>query len=138
MFPPVFSKSFPTEKPIGSPREILPRHTKFGKNPRASQGRAGAPFAQQTAGFRYLHCQTGPDTTVPRRQGIVVDCCREEQQMTTADHSDPSHASGLQLLSGVAEYLDEVQRRIGPLFRRAEARRRACRFLEGLLAPSSA
>jgi SRSO17 transposase len=55
--------------------------------------------------------------------------------MTTPEQSDPPYASELQVLSHAASALDEIQRRIGPRFRRAEARRRARRFLEGLLAP---
>jgi SRSO17 transposase len=55
--------------------------------------------------------------------------------MTTADQGDGPYASELQLLGQAAEALDEVQRCIGPRFRRAEVRRRVRRFLEGLLAP---
>jgi SRSO17 transposase len=55
--------------------------------------------------------------------------------MTTAEQRDAPYASELRLLSQAAEALDEVQERIGHRFRRAEARRRARRFLEGLLAP---
>jgi SRSO17 transposase len=43
--------------------------------------------------------------------------------------------SELRLLSTAAAALDEVQQRIGSRFRRAEVRRRARRFLDGLLAP---
>jgi SRSO17 transposase len=55
--------------------------------------------------------------------------------MTTGDQSETASASERQLLSHAAEALDEVQKRIGPRFRRAEVRRRVRRFLEGLLAP---
>lgn len=55
--------------------------------------------------------------------------------MTTADQSDAPYASELEVLSYAAEALDEVHRRLGPRFRRAESRRRVRRFLEGLLAP---
>ncbi len=55
--------------------------------------------------------------------------------MGTAHHRAAPYASELQLLSTAAEALDEVQQRIGPRFRRAEVRRRARRFLDGLLAP---
>ena len=54
--------------------------------------------------------------------------------MTTAKHRDAPYASELRLLSQATEALDEIQERIGPRFRRAEVRRRARRFLEGLLA----
>ena len=55
--------------------------------------------------------------------------------MTTAEHCEGPYASAFRLLSRAAEALDEVQERIGPRFRRAAGRRRARRFLEGLLAP---
>jgi SRSO17 transposase len=55
--------------------------------------------------------------------------------MTTPDPSTALYTSELQLLSHAAEELDEVHRRIGPRFRRAETRRRVRRFLEGLLGP---
>ena len=55
--------------------------------------------------------------------------------MTTPDPSPASYASELQLLNHAAEALDEVHRRIGPRFRRAETRQRVRRFLEGLLSP---
>ena len=55
--------------------------------------------------------------------------------MTTADQHDAPYASELQLLEGAAQALDEVQRRLGPHFRRAQVRRRVRCFLEGLLAP---
>jgi SRSO17 transposase len=55
--------------------------------------------------------------------------------MTTPDPSTASYVSELQVLNHAAEALDEVHRRIGPRFRRAETRRRVRRFLEGLLAP---
>src|SRR5215468_3128040 len=54
--------------------------------------------------------------------------------MSTADHREAPYASELQLLSQAAEVLDEVHERIGPRFRRAEARNRVRRFLSGLLA----
>jgi SRSO17 transposase len=55
--------------------------------------------------------------------------------MGTADHREAPYASELQLLGQAAEALDEVHERIGPRFRRAEARKRVRRFLSGLLAP---
>ena len=55
--------------------------------------------------------------------------------MSTADHREAPYASELQLLSHAAEALDEVHERIGPRFRRAEARNRVRRVLSGLLAP---
>jgi SRSO17 transposase len=55
--------------------------------------------------------------------------------MTTTDHLEATHEGDLSLLSQAAEALAEVQARIGPRFRRSEARSRARRFLEGLLAP---
>ena len=54
----------------------------------------------------------------------------------TRDVQPPSvYESALRLLSTAAAALDEVQQRIGSRFRRAEVRRRARRFLDGLLAP---
>src|SRR5215472_16463689 len=55
--------------------------------------------------------------------------------MSTADHREAPYASELQLLSQAAEALDEDHERIGPRFRRAEARNRVRRVLSGLLAP---
>lgn len=55
--------------------------------------------------------------------------------MTTTDQPGAPYASELQVLNHTAEALEEVHRRIGPRFRRAETRRRVRRFLEGLLAP---
>jgi hypothetical protein len=43
----------------------------------------------------------------------LVDCCGEEQQMSTADHREAYYASELQLLGQAAGALDEVQVRIG-------------------------
>jgi hypothetical protein len=58
--------------------------------------------------------------------------------MTTAEQSDAPYASELRLLSQAAEALDEVHRRLGPRFRRAESRRRVRRFLEGSAFPRGA
>jgi hypothetical protein len=55
--------------------------------------------------------------------------------MTTAAHIEATYASDLRLLSQTAEALAEMQARIGPRFGRSEVRRRAYRFLEGLLEP---
>lgn len=55
--------------------------------------------------------------------------------MTTADYSEATQERDLRVLGQAALALDEVQARIGPRFRRSEARSRARRFLEGLLAP---
>ena len=55
--------------------------------------------------------------------------------MTTTDHIEAIQEHDLHLLGQAALALDELHRRIGPRFRRAEARSRARRFLEGLLAP---
>jgi SRSO17 transposase len=55
--------------------------------------------------------------------------------MSTPHPSDPSPAPEMRVLSQVSEALAEVQARLGPHFRRSEARTRVHRFLEGLLAP---
>src|SRR5215472_1580516 len=55
--------------------------------------------------------------------------------MNTSPLSDPSPAPEVGVLSHVAEALAEVQARLGPHFRRSQARTRVRRFLEGLLAP---
>src|SRR5689334_10970754 len=55
--------------------------------------------------------------------------------MTTPDPIEVTQESDLHVLRQAARALDEVQARIGPRFRRAEARNRARRFLEGLLSP---
>lgn len=61
----------------------------------------------------------------------VVNCLQEEKQMTTEEQ----RASEEELLEQAAEELAQVHARIGPRFRRAEARERARGFLQGLLAP---
>jgi SRSO17 transposase len=55
--------------------------------------------------------------------------------MNTSHLSDPSPAPEVGVLSQVPEALAEVQARLGPHFRRSQARTRLRRFLEGLLAP---
>src|SRR5215475_1003078 len=55
--------------------------------------------------------------------------------MTTNEPAATPYEPEEHLLAAIAPALDEVQRRIGPRFRRAEVRRRVRRFLEGLLAP---
>lgn len=54
----------------------------------------------------------------PRREtdlGKVVDCCRKERQMTTAEQQDALYDSELQVLNRAAEALEEVHRRLGPI-----------------------
>ena len=65
----------------------------------------------------------------------MVDCFDEVKQMTKEENK--SHpAEGVDYLLEHAEAeLTQVHARIGPHFRRAEARHRAHRFLHGLLAP---
>lgn len=55
--------------------------------------------------------------------------------MTIEDRPSGENAEETALLQRAAEELAQVQMRIGPHFRRAEARTRAGRFLQGLLAP---
>src|SRR5258708_4752967 len=55
--------------------------------------------------------------------------------MTTQERNDEQRENELRALRAGAEALAEVHERIAPRFRRAEGRSRACRFLEGLLAP---
>ncbi len=55
--------------------------------------------------------------------------------MTIEDRPSGENAEETALLQRAAEELAQVQMRIGPHFRRAEARMRAGRFLQGLLAP---
>jgi len=55
--------------------------------------------------------------------------------MTTEERHDEHKENELRVVSAGAQALAEVQERIGPRFQRAEVRRRARRFLEGLLAP---
>jgi len=54
--------------------------------------------------------------------------------MTTFKREEELKEKEEDLLQGIAEELRELQTRIGPRFRRAEVRRRASHFLEGLLA----
>lgn len=55
--------------------------------------------------------------------------------MTTVAHIVATEENDLRLLGQAAGALAEVQARIGPRFGRSEVRRRAFRFLEGLLEP---
>lgn len=55
--------------------------------------------------------------------------------MTTEEQDTGESTREGDLLQRAAEELAQVQARIGPRFRRAEARKRAGRFLQGLLAP---
>ena len=55
--------------------------------------------------------------------------------MTTADHREAPQERDFHVLGQAAEALNEVQARIGPRFRRSEARSRARRFLEGSAFP---
>src|SRR5260370_41824345 len=55
--------------------------------------------------------------------------------MTMEEQSSGELAEEESLLQQAAEELTQVQPRLGPHFRRAEARTRAGRFLQGLLAP---
>src|SRR5712664_4975883 len=55
--------------------------------------------------------------------------------MTTKERNEEQSENELRAVRAGAEALAEVSERIGPRFRRAEVRRRARRFLEGLLAP---
>ncbi len=55
--------------------------------------------------------------------------------MTTEEQDTGQNMREGDLLQRAAEELAQVQARIGPRFRRAEARKRAGRFLQGLLAP---
>ena len=55
--------------------------------------------------------------------------------MTTQERNDEQRENELRAIRAGAEALAEVHERIAPRFRRAEVRSRACRFLEGLLAP---
>src|SRR5579884_1481353 len=67
----------------------------------------------------------------------MVDCFQEEKQRTMEEHESGEHPEDPEeeLLQRAAEELAQAQERIGPRFRRAEARQRAGRFLQGLLAP---
>jgi SRSO17 transposase len=55
--------------------------------------------------------------------------------MTTEERDDEQQENEEELLHQATEELAQVHARIGPRFRRAEARQRAQRFLQGLLAP---
>ena len=55
--------------------------------------------------------------------------------MNIEEHNEESSEHEWQAVRAGVQALTEVQSRIGPRFRRAEVRRRARRFLEGLLAP---
>jgi SRSO17 transposase len=64
----------------------------------------------------------------------VVDSFQEEKQMPMEEQRSGENPEE-ELLRLAAAELTQVQARIGPRFRRAEARSRAGRFLQGLLAP---
>jgi SRSO17 transposase len=55
--------------------------------------------------------------------------------MTTAERDEERRESEADLLQQASEELAQVHAQIGPRFQRAEARNRARRFLQGLLAP---
>jgi SRSO17 transposase len=65
----------------------------------------------------------------------VVDCFQEEKQMPMEEQSNGEYTEEEALLQRAAAELAQVQVRLGFHFRRAEARTRAGRFLQGLLAP---
>jgi SRSO17 transposase len=65
----------------------------------------------------------------------VVNCFREVKQMNTQERTEETTAPEEVVLQQATEELAQVHSRIGPRFRRAEARQRAHRFLQGLLAP---
>jgi SRSO17 transposase len=65
----------------------------------------------------------------------MIDCFNEVKQMATEDDDERRSASAEDLLRQASAELAQIQVRIGPHFRRAEARNRVRRFLEGLLAP---
>lgn len=64
----------------------------------------------------------------------MVDCFQEEKQRTMEEQGNGANPEE-ELLQRAAAELAQVQARIGPRFRRAEARLRAGRFLQALLAP---
>src|SRR5215471_19085567 len=81
------SKVFPTEKPMGSSRDILPRHTKSGKQPKVALGREWALatcIAKQPLKpyRRAIHYQQTPYKNDETHDRITV--CRWE----TSVHSD--------------------------------------------------
>jgi hypothetical protein len=55
--------------------------------------------------------------------------------MTREERSGEAITDEVDVLQRVTDELARIQARIGPRFRRAEARSRAGRFLHGLLAP---
>ncbi len=65
----------------------------------------------------------------------MIHCFRGVKQMNIEEHNEESSEHEWQAVRAGVQALTEVQSRIGPRFRRAEVRRRARRFLEGLLAP---
>jgi SRSO17 transposase len=65
----------------------------------------------------------------------VVDCFEEVKQMTKEENKSQPADGADDLLEHAEAELTQVHARIGPHFRRAEARHRARRFLHGLLAP---
>jgi hypothetical protein len=65
----------------------------------------------------------------------VVNGFREVKQMKTQERTEENAAPEEAVLQQATEELVKVHARIGPRFRRAEARQRAHRFLQGLLAP---
>lgn len=64
----------------------------------------------------------------------MVDCFQEEKQRTMEEQGNGANPEE-ELLQRAAAELAQVQARIGAHFRRAEARLRAGRFLQALLAP---
>jgi hypothetical protein len=64
----------------------------------------------------------------------VVDSFQEEKLRTIEEQGNGENTEE-ELLQRAAAELAQVQARIGPRFRRAEARLRTGRFLQGLLAP---
>jgi SRSO17 transposase len=65
----------------------------------------------------------------------MVNCLQEVKQMTMEGQDGTETTSEAEVLQRAIEELAQVQARIGPRFRRVEARQRAGRFLQGLLAP---
>jgi SRSO17 transposase len=65
----------------------------------------------------------------------MVDCFQEEKQRTMEEQRSGETPEEERLLAAAAAELAQVQARIGRRFHRAEARQRAGRFLQGLLAP---
>lgn len=62
----------------------------------------------------------------------MVDCLREGTQATMEEQDRSETTNEEELLQRATKERAQVQERIGPRFRRAEARSRAGRFLQGL------